>query len=109
MHATFKAKLKGDDLLLAGNLVPWVHASALVSAQGFAAGPVALSEIPSLSVLGPVRSDESLTLSCSVVKASGTQLTVLTVVRSDNRQRDVLCAVSTFKVKRGEVPWLVVS
>lgn len=109
MEATFHAKLKGDDLLLAGNLVPWVHASALVSAQGFAAGPVVLSEIPSLSVLGPVRADEQLTLSCSVVKASGTQLTVLSVVRSEARQRDVLCAVSTFRVKRGELPWLQVS
>ena len=109
METTFKARLKGDDLLLAGNLVPWVHASALVSAQGFAAGPVALLEIPSLSLLAPVHSDEPLTLSCSVVKASGAQVTVLTVVRSDERNRDVLCAVSTFKVRRGEVPWLVVS
>ncbi len=106
MQATFKARLKGDDLLLAGNVVPWVHASALVSAQGFAGGPVVLSEMPSLSLLASVHSD---TLSCSVVRASGNLLTVLSVVRSEERRRDVLCAVSTFKVKRGEVPLLVVS
>lgn len=109
MQVTFKAQLKGDDLLLAGNLVPWVHASALVSAQGFAASPVVLAELPSLSLLAPVHSDEALTLSCSVVKASGNQLTVLSVVHSEERHRAVLCAVSTFRVKRGEVPWLVVS
>jgi len=108
MHTTFKAKLEGSDLLLAGNLVPWVHASALVSAQGFAGGPVVLAELESLSVLGPVKRHEPLTLSCSVVRASGSLISVLSLVRSDERQRDVLCAMSTFKVKHGEVPLLVV-
>ncbi len=108
MQATFKARLKGDDLLLAGNLVPWVHASALVSAQGFAGAPVVLCEMPSLSLLAKVHSDEPLTLSCSVVRASGSLLTVLSVVRSEECRRDVVYAVSTFKVKRGELPLLVV-
>jgi len=106
MHTTFRAKLRSEDLLLGGNLVPWVHASALVSAQGYAGGPVVLTEVQGLSVLGPVRKDEPLTLSCSVVRASGDKLTVLSVVRSE--ARDVLCAMSTFRVKHGEVPLLVV-
>lgn len=101
MEATFRASLRGADLLLGGNLVPWVHASALVSAQGFAAGPVSLSEIPSLSLLAPVHPDEPLTLSCSVVKAAGNVVTVLSLVRSEEHHRDVLCAVSTFKAKQG--------
>ncbi len=108
MVTSFRARVPGNEVLLSGNIVPWVHASSLVSAQGFAGGPVALSEVQSLSVLGPVRANESLTLQCSVVRSSGEKVTVLSLVRSDDAQRAVLAAVTTFKVKQGEAPLLVV-
>lgn len=108
MVTSFRARVPGDDVLLAGNVVPWVHASSLVSAQGFAGGPVALAEVQSLSVLGPVKAGETLTLQCSVVRSSGDKVTVLSLVRSDAHRRDVLAAVTTFKVRQGEAPLLVV-
>ncbi|PZR13253.1 MAG: hypothetical protein DI536_13280 [Archangium gephyra] len=107
MMTSFRARLPREDVLLGGgNLVPWVHASSLVSAQGFAGGPVSLAEVQSLSVLAPVKAGETLTLHCSVVRSSGDKVTVLSLVRSETR--DVLAAVTTFKVKNGEAPLLVV-
>lgn len=107
MVTSFRARLPGADVLLGGgNLVPWVHASSLVSAQGFAGGPVSLVEVQSLSVLGPVKAGETLTLHCSVVRSSGDKVTVLSLVRSESRE--VLAAVTTFKVRQGEAPLLVV-
>lgn len=109
MVTSFKARVPRPDVLLGGgNLVPWVHASSLVSAQGFAGGPVALAEVQSLSVLSPVTAGETLTLQCSVVRSSGDKVTVLSLVRSDSARRDVLAAVTTFKVRQGEAPLLIV-
>lgn len=105
METIFRAKVHGDDALLSGNLVAWVHASALVSAQGFA-GKVQLAEVQSLSLLGPVTPGEQLTLQCSVVRSSGEKVTVLSVMRG--RAGEVLAAVSVFRVVRREAPLLVV-
>ncbi len=104
MNTSFRAQV-GNDALLSGNLVPWVHASALVSAQGFA-GPVQLAEVQSLSILGPVRAGETLTLQCSVVRSSGEKVTVLSLVRGD--RGDVLAAVTVFRVQSHEAPLLIV-
>jgi hypothetical protein len=41
-----------------------------------------------------------------VVRASKDRVTVLSIVRGQGR--DVLCAMSTFRAKSGEVPLLVV-
>ncbi|MGV3622026.1 MAG: hypothetical protein ACO1OB_14485 [Archangium sp.] len=107
MVTSFRAQVPREDVLLGGgNLVPWVHASSLVSAQGFAGGPVALAEVQSLSVLAPVKAGETLTLECSVVRSSGDKVTVLSLVRSE--VREVLAAVTTFKMRSGEAPMLVV-
>ena len=105
METTFRARISGDDALLGGNLVAWVHASALVSAQGFA-GKVQLAELQSLSLLGPVSPGETLTLQCSVVRSSGEKVTVLSLVHGT--AGEVLAAVSVFRVLRHEAPLLVV-
>lgn len=105
METTFRVRVQGDDALLGGNLVAWVHASALVSAQGFA-GKVQLAELQSLSLLGPVTPGETLSLQCSVVRSSGDKVTVLSLVRG--AAGEVLAAVSVFRVLSHEAPLLVV-
>lgn len=107
MVTSFRAQV-GSDVLLAGNVVPWVHASSLVSAQGFAGGAVTLAEVQSLSVLRAVAANESLALQCSVVRSSGSKVTVLALVRGEVDRRDVLAAVMTFSVRQAEAPLLVV-
>lgn len=100
MSTTFTAKVGGDEALFSGNVVPWVQSSALVSAQGVAGAPVTLVEVESLSVLSVVRQGEALTLNCSVVKRAGDLLTVLSVVRSESRDVDVLAATLTFRQRK---------
>jgi hypothetical protein len=96
--ASFHAS-QGHDWLLDGNLLPWVQASALLSAQGFHGAPLRARGFEAVSVRGQISGGERLALVCSVVREAGGVLSVLCEVRSEALGHDVLWAVSCFENK----------
>lgn len=107
VETTFHARTTGDDWLLNGNPLAWVHASAVLSAQGFIGGPADFVGLQGISRLGPVVAGEALTLQCSVVHAANDVVSVLAHVRTELERRDVLWAVTSFRARGGEVPALL--
>ncbi len=107
VETTFHARTKGADWVLDGNPLEWVHASALLSAQGFVGGPAEFVGVQGLSRLGPVTAGEALVLQCSVVHSVNDVVSVLSHVRSAGTSRDVLWAVSSFRSLAGAAPVLL--
>lgn len=96
VESTFRSEA-GPTALANGLLLGRVYELALVSAQGFAGAPAVLASVQSLSVLAPLRQGQALRVQCSVVHAEGTRVTVLSHVVDDDTDRDVLCALTSFR------------
>lgn len=96
IETTFHARTRGQDWLLDGNPLEWVHASALLSAQGHAGRRVRFIGVQALSRLGPVRHGELLVLHCSVVRIEGDLVTVLSQGHTERNGRGILTALSIF-------------
>jgi hypothetical protein len=79
------------------NVLAWVEASALLSAQGAAGGPVVFTGLRGLSVLVRLDGGERLLLECSVVATTGAEVSVLTHLRNEVTGQAVLGALSTYR------------
>ena len=103
VETVFHARAADDDWLLRGNPLEWVHASAVLSAQGYVAGPADFIALQAVSRLGPVSPGTSLVLQCSVVHVDQSVVSVLSHVRTEVERRDVLWAISSFRAQRDDV------
>lgn len=81
----------------AGNVLAWVQASALLSAQGALGHRATFAGLKALSVLEWLKGGEPLRLECSVVNASHGELTVLTQLTNESTGSTVLCALGHYR------------
>ena len=107
VETVFHARAASDDWLLRGNPLEWVHASAVLSAQGYIGGPADFIGLQAVSRLGPVAAGEALVLQCSVVHVDQAVVSVLSHVRTELERKEVLWAISSFRAQSDCVPPLL--
>jgi acyl-CoA hydrolase len=100
VSTTFVARASTSDWLLSGNLLAWVHATALLSAQGFAGVELQPVALEAVALRGPIEPLEAIDLECSVGRASAGGIRVLSELTSAARGAPVLSAVTRFEPSR---------
>ncbi|MDX2012243.1 MAG: hypothetical protein SFW67_18755 [Myxococcaceae bacterium] len=97
----FNATRWGDDWLTSGNLVPWLHASSLLAAQGLRGGPVRLVGIEALSLVGALGLKEPVVLHCSAAFAPSGDVWVDSRIVRERDGVDVVSARSRWRTTTG--------
>lgn len=83
--------------LSAQHVIAWLHASALVSAQGATGGRVRLIGFRAVSLRVPLTVGGWVGIQCSVVRAQGGEVTVLSHLRDDASGVRLLTALSRYR------------
>lgn len=101
---SFRVRSTSPDVLVSGNVLSWVHASAQLCAQGHAACGLAALGLEAVSLHASIEPNEQIDLECSILRDSGPMISVVTELRSATRVISLGRAISRFRKNHPEGP-----
>ena len=94
---SFHVRSSTPDVLVSGNILAWVHASALLCAQGQSASELKPLGLDGVSLYASVEPNERLELECTVLEDTASTVSVLSELKSAARLVTVGRAISRFR------------